>query len=221
MATGAYGNTSIRRSLQHNNDIPFGTALVMGLGSYCYTSAVFVVLIWALILLSEPFGLAVATTGTMMSSSRRQSMSLQRTTLFCHLSNLHDIDNIKAMLAEDCDVYGNKGPEAAAKGMQAFYRKYDSAYWIFNSMKPIREDAIEIGFNRYWRDKETSHVLMSMASEVIVFEGDLIKSITYSQLPTEPTHEESGFPSNMKVFLSEAEEIRSIFITSSGQDREL
>ncbi|KAL7547020.1 hypothetical protein ACHAWF_010342 [Thalassiosira exigua] len=116
------------------------------------------------------------------------------------LSNAHDLEGIRAMIAPGATIYGNTGVDSIIAGMAAFRRTYKDVTWRFADGFEIASlpnnglTRVVFSFVRHWRDD--SHGGMSCtATEYIDFTDDgLMKAIGYISGPSEP--EETPYPAD-------------------------
>jgi hypothetical protein len=113
---------------------------------------------------------------------------------YCALSNLHDLNGIRAMLSPGSMlIYGAVNVDEVMKGMDVFFLRYHDAYWIYEDfprdhvVDNLGPNAAEIHLTRYWTDLDTNTIYKTKASEVIGFDDNgYINSVYYTVLPSSP-----------------------------------
>ena len=158
---------------------------------------------------------------TMSTILKTCSPQLRVAYKYCALSNLHNLDAIRIMVAPEADIYGSKGVDSIMSGMKNFYEKYNDVFWIFKSIKEEEHSSrILIEFDRYWTVKQeglnaskssilpsipsASEVYCSSASEYIDINSEfLVTCIEYKTLPSEPTLFGHSYPECREQLLAD------------------
>jgi len=133
--------------------------------------------------------------GRTVESADRVSKAKQ----YASLSNLHDLESIGALIADDCLIYGNEGKTATLEGMRRFRERFKNVFWVFHWFDDRGEDGVAFAFDRYWTDPETGAVKKCSATETVLFDAQgKIRGINYMSAPTDP-EECGGYPEGGQV----------------------
>ena len=124
-----------------------------------------------------------------------------------NLSNAHDLEGIRAMIAPDATIYGNTGADSIIAGMTAFRKTFKDVTWRFTDGFKLAGSPnanltrVSFYFVRHWRD-EARGGMSCTATEYIDFTEDgLMQAIGYINGPSEPAEAPYPYPAAAKADL--------------------
>ena len=139
------------------------------------------------------------------------------------LSNMHDLNGIRAMLHPDAICYGFKGKDDIIEGMTNFRIQYDRVRWFFprgfHEIDSTVDSSVRVEFFLYREWFQDGKGVTCNATEYIDFcsyEG-LIKYIGYAKEPTGPVDAPHANKSNL-AYQKFIEDIRNPQSAGGGID---